>query len=129
MSWDWHKLLLNRFVVVVATIGAVAALWNVYVAFNADGIVKGRVVDPQGQPVAGATVRMMEQNFTTNSERGQTLTGADGSFEFSNNRSHNIRLRAEQGGVGRSEQKVVRLYFRAQNVALTEPLVLLTGNN
>lgn len=128
MAWN-RKLLLNRFVLVPAAIAIIVALWNVYIAFNAGGIVKGRVVDQLGHPVPGATVRMMEQNFTTNSERGVTRTDPDGRFEFLDNRSHNIQLRAEKEGVGRSEQKVVRLYFRAQNVALAEPLILAAGKN
>jgi hypothetical protein len=72
---------------------------------------------------------MMEQNFTTNSERGVTRTDTDGRFEFFDNRSHNIQLSAEKEGMGRSKQKVVRLYFRAQNVALAEPLILAVGKN
>jgi uncharacterized GH25 family protein len=128
MAWN-RKLLLNRFVLVPATIAIIVALWNVYIAFNAGGIVKGRVVDQLGHPVPGATVRMMEQNFTTNSERGVTRTDTDGRFEFFDNRSHNIQLSAEKEGMGRSKQKVVRLYFRAQNVALAEPLILAVGKN
>ena len=86
------------------------------------GIVRGEVVGPDGRPVAGATVRMMEQNFTTNADRGQTMTHDDGSFEFTDNRSHYIQLRAEKPGLGRSPLVEVRLYFRAQNVTLKEPL-------
>ena len=91
-------------------------------AAHDDGIVRGEVVGPDGTPVAGATVTMMEQNFTTNSDRGKTLTRADGTFEFTDNRSHNIQLRAEKAGLGRSDLVVVRLYFQAQNVTLHEPL-------
>ena len=124
-----RKWLLNRFVLVPAVIAVAVALWNVYIAFNAGGIVRGRVVGTDGQPVSGATVRLLEQNFTTNSERGETRTGSDGRFEFQDNRSHNIRLRAEKENLGRSEQTVVRLYFRAQNVTLAEPLVIAARKN
>lgn len=124
MTWDRRNLLLNRFVLVPATIAVVVAIWNVHIAFNAGGIVKGRVVGQDGRPVPGATVQLLEQNFTTNSERGETRTGNDGSFEFVDNRSHNIRLRADKESLGRSELRVVRLFFRAQNVTLSEPLVI-----
>ena len=115
-------LLRNRFVAVPLAIAVVVGAWNVYVSEHNDGIVRGEVFGPDGRPVAGATVSMMEQNFTTNSDRGKTTTRADGSFEFTDNRSHNIQLRAEKAGVGRSDLVVVRLYFRAQNITLREPL-------
>jgi len=117
----------HRFVAVPLAIAVAVAAWNVYVAAHDDGIVRGEVVGPDGRPVAGATVTMMEQNFTTNSDRGKTLTRDDGSFEFTDNRSHNIQLRAEKPGVGRSDRVVVRLYFQAQNVTLHEPLRIKAG--
>jgi len=116
------SLLRHRFVAVPLAIAIAVAAWNVYVSQHDDDIVRGEVVGPDGRPVAGATVSMMEQNFTTNSDRGKTITRGDGSFEFTDNRSHNIQLRAEKPGVGRSDLVVVRLYFRAENVTLREPL-------
>jgi hypothetical protein len=116
------RILRHRFVAVPLAIGIAIAGWNAYVVTHNDGIVRGRVLGPDGQPLAGATVRMMEQNFTTNSDRGSTITRQDGEFEFTDNRSHNIQLRAEKPGVGRSDLVVVRLYFRAQDVTLQEPL-------
>ena len=115
-------VLRHRFVAVPLALAIVVAVWNVYVSEHDDGIVRGEVIGPDGRPVAGATVSMMEQNFTTNSDRGKTTSRADGSFEFTDNRSHNIQLRAEKPGLGRSDLVVVRLYFRAQNVTLREPL-------
>jgi hypothetical protein len=122
------RVLRHRFVAVPLAIAVVVAVWNVYVAAHDDGIVRGAVVGPDGRPVAGATVSMMEQNFTTNSDRGKTQTRADGSFEFTDNRSHNIQLRAEKPGLGRSDLVVVRLYFQAQNVTLHEPLRIKPGS-
>jgi hypothetical protein len=116
------RLLRHRYVAVPLAIGVAVLGWNVYVARHDDGIVRGAVVGPDGRPVPGATVTMMEQNFTTNSDRGKTLTREDGTFEFTDNRSHNIQLRAEKPGVGRSDLVVVRLYFQAQNVTLRDPL-------
>jgi hypothetical protein len=116
------RVLRHRFVAVPLVIAVIVVAWNLYVAAHNDGIVRGEVVGPDGRPVAGATVSMMEQNFTTNSDRGKTQTRADGSFEFTDNRSHNIQLRAEKAGLGRSRLVVVRLYFQAQNVTLRAPL-------
>jgi hypothetical protein len=127
MSARMRRLLLSRFVV-VPVVGAIVVLaWNAYVVAHADGVVVGHVVDRVGRPVADATVRMMEQNFTTNSQRGTTRTDASGMFRFDDNRSHSIQLRAEKAGVGHSEQRAVRLYFRSQHVDLDQPLVLGGG--
>jgi len=122
------RVLRHRFVAVPLAIAVVVVAWNAYVAAHDDGIVRGEVVGPDGRPVSGATVSMMEQNFTTNSDRGKTQTRADGSFEFTDNRSHNIQLRAEKPGLGRSDLVVVRLYFQAQNVTLRMPLRIKAGS-
>lgn len=122
------RLVRHRFVAVPLAIAIIVVGWNIYVAAHDGGIVRGEVLGPDGRPVAGATVTMMEQNFTTNSERGRTTTRDDGRFEFTDNRSHNIQLRAEKAGVGRSDVVVVRLYFQAQNVTLTEPLRIKAGS-
>jgi hypothetical protein len=119
-----RRILFSRFVVVPAVVAALVVGWNAYVASHADGIVTGRVVDRFGHPVPDATVRMMEQNFTTNSQRGTAQTDASGAFRFDENRSHSIQLRAEKEGFGRSDQQAVRLYFRSQHVDLAQPLVL-----
>jgi Carboxypeptidase regulatory-like domain len=127
MGSSWRTVLGNRFVLLPLLLAAVVVLWNGYVSLHDDGIVRGRVLGPAGEPVAGATVRLLEQNFTTHSDRGITTTRPDGSFEFNDNRSHSIVLRADKPGVGRSEQVTVRLYFRAQNVTLDAPLRLEQG--
>jgi hypothetical protein len=122
MRSTFLRIVRHRFVAVPLAIVIAVLGWNAYVVTHDDGIVRGRVVGPDGRPLAEATVTMMEQNFTTNSDRGKTMTHEDGAFEFTDNRSHNIQLRAEKPGVGRSGVVVVRLYFRAQDVTLREPL-------
>lgn len=127
MAGRTRRILLSRFVVVPAVCAVAVIIWNAYVSLHADGVVTGRVVDRSGHPVADATVRLMEQNFTTNSQRGTTRTDANGGFRFDDNRSHSIQLRAEKEGAGRSDQQAVRLYFRSQHVELRQPLVLQGG--
>jgi len=122
MPSTFLRIVRHRFVAVPLAIGIAVLGWNAYVATHNGGTVRGVVLGPDGRPLAGATVTMMEQNFTTNSDRGKTTTREDGEFEFTDNRSHNIQLRAEKPGVGRSDVVVVRLYFRAQDVMLREPL-------
>jgi len=120
----WRAILRSRFFVVPASIAVVATAWNVYVGMHNDGVVRGRVTDASGAPVNGATVLILEQTFTTHTDRGRVTTGPDGRFEFRDNRSHHLLLRAEKAGVGRSEQEEVRLAFRAQHVELPSPIVL-----
>jgi hypothetical protein len=120
----WRRLLLNRFVLVPAAIAVAIAAWNVYVSTHDHGVVAGRVVDAAGQPVAGATVVLWVLNFTTYVEKTRATTDSAGRFIITDNDSHNIRLAAEKPGVGRSTRVPVRLYFRAEDVELREPLML-----
>jgi hypothetical protein len=120
----WRRLTINRFVLVPATIAVAIALWNGYVASHDHGIVVGRVVDAAGRPVPDAAVVLWVLNFTTYVEKTRATTDSAGRFVITNNDSHNIRLAAEKPGVGRSARVPVRLYFRAQDIELNEPLIL-----
>jgi Carboxypeptidase regulatory-like domain len=120
----WRRLAINRFVLVPATIAVAIALWNGYVASHDHGIVVGRVVDAAGRPVPDAAVVLWVLNFTTYVEKMRATTDFAGRFVITNNDSHNIRLAAEKPGVGRSARVPVRLYFRAQDIELNEPLIL-----
>jgi hypothetical protein len=120
----WRRLAINRFVLVPATIAVAIALWNGYVASHDHGIVVGRVVDAAGRPVPDAAVVLWVLNFTTYVEKTRATTDSAGRFVITNNDSHNIRLAAEKPGVGRSGRVPVRLYFRAQDIELNDPLIL-----
>ena len=118
------RLLRNRFVWVPLLLFVLIAGWNAWVFTHNHGIVTGRVVDADGKPVAGATVRLWVFNFTTFVETASTTTAADGSFRFTGNPSHNIQIDADKPGAGRSERIPVRLYFAAEDRALKQPLRL-----
>jgi len=120
----WRRLLINRFVLIPAAIAMAIVLWNVYVSTHDHGVVAGQVVDTAGQPVPGATVVLCVLNFTTYVEKTRATTDSMGRFVITDNDSHNIRLAAEKPGLGRSARVPVRLYFRAQDIHLREPLVL-----
>ena len=123
----WKRLLLNRFVIVPTVLAAIAISWDLYAQTHNDGLVKGEVVDAAGRPVEGASVTLWTFNFTTFSEKSRTTTGPDGHFTFTDNPSHNIQVSAEKPGIGRSPRVPIRLYFRAQNTTLREPLRLAEG--
>jgi len=124
LAWPrWKRWLINRFVLVPGFLVLIAIVWNAFVFTHNHGVVAGRVVDAEGVPVAGAEVKLWVFNFVTFNERGSTQTRADGSFEFTDNPSHSIQLSAEKPGVGRSRIPV-RLYFRSEDIALTQPLRL-----
>jgi hypothetical protein len=116
---DWLK---SRWVIVPALLAALTAGWNGYVALNNDGNVEGRLVDGAGRPVAGANVILLDRNFVVHTERQRTTTDAGGRFHFSGNDNHSLQLEAEAKDLGRSERRALRLWFRAQNVRLAEPL-------
>lgn len=113
----------SRFFVVPLTIAVVVALWNVYVALHAHGLLAGRVVDRTGRPVAGATVILFIHDFVTQVEKARTATDASGAFRFTNNDSHLVQLQAQDGNQS-SPRATIRLWFRAQDRVLAKPLRL-----
>ena len=119
----WKRWLINRFVLVPCSLLVIAAIWNAWVLTHDHGIVAGHVVDASGAPVAGAEVKLWVFDFTTFVEKASTQTAADGSFQFTNNPSHNIQLSAVKAGVGRSRIPV-RLYFASEDTVLKRPLRL-----
>jgi hypothetical protein len=118
-----RRIFLNRFVVVPAAIAVSVAGWNLYVALHAHGLLAGRVVDRQGRPVAGATVILFTHDFVTQVEKARTATDASGAFRFTDNNSHLIQLQALDGAQS-SPRVTIRLWFRAQDRVLEEPLVV-----
>lgn len=119
MSW-----ITNRFVVTFGGTAILVALWNVYVAFHDDGILEGRVVGPDGSPVAGATVSLTERTLLVARPRDATTTDAEGRFVFTGHHLHHLYLDAAKDGVGRAGPVEYRLYFQGQNMALDAPLQL-----
>ena len=121
MRWSW---LTNRFVLTFGSVAVVAALWNLYIVFNDDGIIRGQVVDSNGAPVEGAKVVLSERSLLVGRARGQTVTDAGGRFAFRGHELHRLYLEASKEGVGRAGQREYRLYFKGQNVELDAPLRL-----
>jgi hypothetical protein len=118
-----QRILLSRFVVVPVLLAAGIAAWNVYVSQHAHGLLEGSVVNAAGAPVAGATVILSVHDFVTQVEKARTRTDAEGRFRFDDNNSHLIQLQA-QNGAAASPRITIRLWFRAQDRVLTEPLRL-----
>jgi hypothetical protein len=114
--------LLSRWTIVPGAIAVLVGAWMLYVETHNGGVITGAVVDAKDQPVAGATVLLFERGFVTHEERARTRTDAGGRFRFTGNNSHSVQLEAEADGLGRSERRIVRLWFRAQDTELPEPL-------
>ncbi len=114
----------NRFAVTFGGIAVAAALWNLYVVFNDDGIIEGRVVDAGGAPVEGAEVVLSERSLLVATPRGRTVTDTEGRFSFRGHRLHRLYLEATKEGAGRLGQQEYRLYFKGQNMELEAPLQL-----
>ena len=112
----------SRWVIVPGGTTLFTLIWLAYVAGHNHGIVEGRVVDAAGQPVSGAAVLLFERGFVTHQERGHATSDAQGMFRFTDNRSHSIQLEAEAPGRGRTDRRIVRLWFAAQDVKLAEAL-------
>jgi hypothetical protein len=119
----WRRVLSSRFVIVPVVIVATVVVWNLYVTLHAHGLLQGRVIDPAGHPVDGATVTLFAHDFVTQVEKARTRTDAAGVFRFDNNDSHLIQLQAQDGGAT-SPRVTIRLWFRAQDRVLQTPLRL-----
>jgi hypothetical protein len=114
--------LVSRWTIVPLLFSALVLAWNGYVAINDGGLIEGRVVDGIGQPVPDATVILFDRSFVMHNERQRLRTDEAGRFRFTGNDNHSLQLEAQTAGLGRSERREVRLWFRAQNVTLADPL-------
>lgn len=113
-----------RYVLILGVSAVLVLGWNGWIALHDDGIVRGRVVQEDGRPVAGATVSFWEKTLTTLERRAATDTGPDGGFAFTGQAAHHFALQAQKSGVGVSPRTLYRRYFRGQNLVVDEPLRL-----
>ena len=117
-------LLFNRYTLTFGAIAIIASIWNLYIAFNNDGVITGQVVGPDNQPVPGATVTLFQKTLYIAEPRDKTRTDKNGAFTFSGHNSYKLWLEAEKEGIGKSKKEEYRLYFRNQNFTLRKPLRL-----
>lgn len=119
-----RRILLNRYTIVLSTLGALVVAWNLYVVSHNHGRISGRVVGPDGQAAAGATVTLREKTLTTLEPRAAAQTDGAGAFVFAGQRAHHFVLEAVKDGVGKSERTAYRRAFRGQDLTLAAPLRL-----
>ncbi len=120
--------LASRYVLLLGVLALSVAGWNAYVALHDDGIVEGRVVGPDGRPVAGVRVTLSERTLTTLEPRATVDTDAGGVFRFMGQPAHHFALEARTDGSGAAPRTLHRRWFRGQNLRLAEPLRLDPGN-
>lgn len=109
---------------VIAAIAVLVIAWNAYVEFNDDGVVRGKVIDAGGLPVAGANVVMYAAGTVGSQPLRRVRTKQDGSFEFIGHGQHHFRLQATDVANRPGDSVDVRLYFRNQNLKIDLPLRL-----
>jgi hypothetical protein len=97
---------------------------NVYVAYHDDGILKGRVLGPDGNPITEATVTLYKPGVVGLDKIAVSFTNVEGEFYFEKHNQHHPVLKAEKDEVGESKFIDVRLYFQNQNRVRIEPIVL-----
>jgi hypothetical protein len=108
----------------VALLALILLSWKIYVAGNDDGLIRGRVLDADGAPVADARVELQEKTINLLKQPAVETTDAEGRFEYQDMAIIEFVIGARKEGVGRSERQQHHLYFKGQNYELTEPLVL-----
>lgn len=99
--------------------------WRVFVMTNDDGWVRGRVLDPAGQPVAGAQVELQEKTINLLKPPLVTTTDGEGRFRYEDLQMIEFVISARKEGVGHSARQRLHLYFMGQNLNIEEPFVLL----
>jgi Carboxypeptidase regulatory-like domain len=126
MSWATiRRAITHRFVAVPLALLLVVVAWNVYIAFNDNGIIEGEVRDRAGAPVAGATVTFFERNFIYYEEKQRAVTDAKGHYRFTDMKTHIGQLEARTDDGRKSERRQLRLWFRSQDTEVP-PLVVET---
>ena len=120
---SWRRILLHRFVAGPLALAVLVAGWNLHVAMNDDGLIRGVVRDRTGAAVPGATVIFFERNSAYFEERRRTTTDARGAYRFTDMRIHIGQLEARTSDGRQSQRHLLRLWFRAQNTDV-EPLIL-----
>jgi len=120
---SWRRILSHRFVAVPLALALLITGWNIYIAFNAGGIIEGQVRDRAGAPVPGATVIFFERNFVYYQEKQRTTTDARGVYRFDGMQGHVGQLEARAADGRHSERRQLRLWFRAQNADMA-PLIV-----
>lgn len=119
-SLTLRRLLVNRFAIVVVVALLLTGSVQAYADMNNEGHISGRVVDDDGDPVAGATVYIQRVNIRNQLGRINTTTDENGYYEFTNQtRLLEFRLEAMKEGVGSSGVSRHHLYFRGQNSQIT----------
>jgi hypothetical protein len=81
---------------------AILLLLAAAIAAFGDNGVAGRVLDPQGSVVPGATVRLE----SSSGYHGSTIADRDGQYSFAAVPNGNYRLKAEAPGLATTEQRV-----------------------
>ena len=99
--------------------------WNVYIAFNDDGIIEGEVRDRAGAPVAGATVIFFERNFIYYRRSSAPRRTPRAPIASTDMQIHVGQLEARTPDGRQSERRQLRLWFRSQNTEI-EPLMVET---
>ena len=74
------------------------------------------MVDANGAPVEGATVRLTERTLLVAQPRGTATTDASGHFVFTGHQLHHLFLEASKEGAGKAAPVEFRLYFKGENL-------------
>ena len=117
------RVLRHRVVWFPALLLLVAGGWNLYVIGHDDGIIQGSVRTSDGRPAANIEVVFLERDFVSYQEKQRTRTDAEGRYRFDNMQVHIGQVEARAPDGARSERRLLRLWFRAQNTDVA-PLVL-----
>ncbi len=119
-----RSVFVNRYTITFGLTLVIALLWNLFVSFNDSGILSGRVVDQNNQPIGNARVILSEKTLLVTASRDEVITDADGYFRFEGHKLYHLYLEVSKDDLASASSQEVRLYFKGQNKILKKPLVL-----
>ncbi len=96
----------------------------IYIVTHDDGIIRGRVLNEEGEPVAGARVSLREKTINLLKPPVRTVTDDSGEFIYEEMEIIEFYISARKEGVGKAPRQWHHLYFKRQNYEIEEPIVL-----
>ena len=107
----------NRFTLTFGSIALAVIVWNIYVANNNGGEVRGQVLGPSGTPAAGAMVMLARKTVASVEKIAETRTDGQGRYRFDRHGQYAIVITATAAD-GTSQRRSVPLWFRNQDVEI-----------
>jgi hypothetical protein len=127
----WDIIRRNKGIIIfLSLVGVAIIVWSIYVRANDDGIIEGKVVDQNGDGVAGAEVLLQKKGYDILDEPIVTTTDENGHFRYEDTPMLEFVISAQKEGYhAEGERASFHRYFMRHNYELPSPLQLVKEQN